>query len=307
MRFESRDLVTDGGLLLLSVIWGVNFTVVKGVLDILDPLALNALRFPMASLVLAAVLARSDSSVRPRSADILPLVALAVLGNVVYQMCFVLGIDATLAGNASLLLATSPVWVVLLSAAAGHERPTAPVAAGIAATVLGMGLVVVGRGDVVSLGGETLVGDGLMILAALLWAAYTVGARDLVHRYGSIRITAWTLWIGTPFLVVAGVPSLSSVAWGDVPPWAWIGVVYSGVFSVGVAYLLWYRGVRRLGNSRTAVYSNLVPVSAILTAWIWLGEVPRPLQLVGAAVILAGLTGTRAARAPQSPEPSSRR
>ena len=80
-----------------------------------------------------------------------------------------------------------------------------------------------------------------------------------------------------------------------------MGVLYSGVMAIAVAYLLWYRGVQRLGNSRTAVYSNLVPVTALITAWIWLGEVPSGPQIAGAAVILAGLS---VARLPQSPEPS---
>ena len=63
--------------------------------------------------------------------------------------------------------------------------------------------------------------------------------------------------------------------------------------SIGVAYLLWYRGVERLGNNRTAVYSNLVPVFALVTAWIWLGEVPSGMQAAGAVVILLGLTAAR--------------
>jgi drug/metabolite transporter (DMT)-like permease len=62
---------------------------------------------------------------------------------------------------------------------------------------------------------------------------------------------------------------------------------------VGIAYLLWYRGLQRLGNSRTAIYQNLVPVAALLTAWLWLDEVPSVLQLGGAAVILGGISLAR--------------
>lgn len=54
--------------------------------------------------------------------------------------------------------------------------------------------------------------------------------------------------------------------------------------------------MQRLGNSRTAVYSNLVPVAALITAWIWIGEVPTPRQVAGAAVILAGLSVARLAQ-----------
>lgn len=302
----TRDLATDMGLLGLAVIWGVNFSVVKAVLVFLDPLALNALRFPLAAAVLWGVVARLPGP-GPDVGDRLPLLVLGILGNVVYQMCFILGIDATLAGNASLLLATSPVWTVLLSAALGHEEPNGLVFVGSALTLAGMALVVVGGGGILGWGWETIRGDGLMVAAALLWSVYTVGSGRYVRRYGAIRVTAWTLWVGTPFLVLAGAPSLLATSWAAVPPWAWAGVVYAGVLSVGLAYLLWYRGVKRLGNSRTALYSNLVPVAALVTAWLWLHEVPTGLQIGGAAVILGGISLARWGASRHSPAPSSRR
>ena len=306
MTHQPRDLATDLGLVVLTLIWGVNFSVVKAVLGHLDPLALNALRFPLAAVVLLGALYGHKDALPPRE-DVLGLTVLGILGNVAYQLCFILGIDGTLAGNASLILATSPVWTVLISAAVGHERPARLVYAGSLLTLGGMALVVVGRGDALSMGSETLRGDGLMILGALLWAAYTVGSSPYIRKYGSVRVTAWTLWIGTPFLVAMGAPALSRTEWGLVPRWVWGGVGYAGVFSVGVAYLLWYRGVQRIGNSRTAVYSNLVPVAALATAWIWLGEVPTALQASGAGIILSGVYLARRASVRQPPEPNAGR
>jgi drug/metabolite transporter (DMT)-like permease len=303
---SSRDRPTDLGLLLLAGIWGINFSVVKAALDFLDPFAINALRFPLAAGVLAVVAYRIPGP-RVERGDVPALVVLGILGNVVYQACFILGIDATLAGNASLILATSPVWTVLMSAALGHEEPNGLVFLGCAATLAGMALVVLGGRGELGWGWQTLRGDGLMVGAALLWATYTVGSGRYVRKYGSIRVTAWTLWIGTPLLVLMGAPALAAVSWTEVPLWVWGAVVYAGVFSVGIAYLLWYRGVQRLGNSRTAVYSNLVPVAALFTAWIWLHEVPSALQISGAGVILAGISLARWGGARQPPEPNSRR
>ena len=120
-------------------------------------------------------------------------------------------------------------------------------------------------------------------------------------------MTASSARAASPLRLNDTVPSLSTTHLKAIPLWTWGGVAYSGVFSIGIAYLLWYRGVQRLGNSRTAVYSNLVPVSALLTAWLWLGEVPTGLQLMGAVVILGGLTGTRLSGRGQAPEPNSPR
>lgn len=301
MTLPMRGLPTDLGLLLMAVIWGINFSVLKVVLGDLDPLALNALRFPLAALALWTLVRRLPGSSRPKPADIGRVLLLGVLGNIAYQLCFIFGLDWTFAGNASLLLATTPIWTIILSSAVGHERPGTWMFAGIIGTFAGMFLVIAGRGDALAFGSDSLRGDLLMVTAAILWSIYTVGGRKLVVHYGALRMTAWTLWAATPFLVLMGVPSLLRTDFGAVSIGAWLGVVYSGLMGIGVAYLLWYRGVQRLGNSRTAVYANLVPVAALITAWIWLGEAPSGPQVAGAAVILAGLSLARFA---QSPEPN---
>lgn len=288
MTRSPRDPSTDAGLLALAVIWGLNFSVVKLVLGHLDPLVLNALRFSIAAAALWLVIrSRGGRDVDPE--DRLRLFLLGLLGNVAYQLAFIFGIDGTLAGNASLLLATTPVWAVLLSTVRGHERLTPLVGAGATLTLIGMVLVVLGSGQQVGLGTTTLVGDVLMAVAAVLWATYTVGSSRLVRKYGPIRVTTWTLWVGTPVLVLMAVPQMTATPWMEVPLAAWGGVLFSGLFALAIAYLLWYRGVQRIGASRTAVYSNLVPVVALITAWIWLGEVPSAVQLSGAVVILGGI------------------
>jgi drug/metabolite transporter (DMT)-like permease len=301
-----RYVTTDLGLIALAVIWGVNFSVVKVVLAEIGPLAFNALRFPLAALALWLVLRRTPGAAMPDLPDVPRVIALGLLGNVIYQLCFIIGIDRTLAGNASLLLSTTPVWTVLLSAAVGHERPSRWVGAGVLGTLLGMLLVVTGSDEPISLGSTTIHGDLLMVSASIVWAVYTVGGRNPVARYGALRMTAWTLWIGTPCLVLIGLPSLLTTELRSVSVGAWLGVVYAGVLSIGLAYLLWNRGVERLGNTRTAVYSNLVPIAALLTAWLWLREVPTGVQILGAIVILGGLTLARLAQSRQELKPEPR-
>lgn len=276
----------------LAVIWGVNFPLIKIALDVVPPLAFNALRFPLAALALWLVVRGTGSVVRPQRKDLLGILALGVLGHVIYQGLFILGVDRTSAGNASLVLSTSPAWTVALSALTRQEGVDRAVWGGVALTLAGMTLVVIG-GAGLSFGRSTLTGDLLMMLAAMAWAAYTVGSRPLVQRYGAMPVTAWTLWIGTLGVLALGLPSLARVDLPALDPGIWAIALYSGVLSISVAYALWNKGVKRLGNSRTAVYANLVPVVALLTAWAVLGERPTPLQIAGAVVILMGLRLTR--------------
>ena len=284
------------GLVLASLLWGANFSVMKAALDELDPLAFNALRFPLAALALLVIVHwRGRKLLPPSPKEWWRVAALGLVGHLAYQLFFLFGIELTLAGNASLLIATTPVWVVLLSVLFRKERFSPLILVGATVALVGTAVLILGVGDAGS--GGSRKGDLLVLVSALMWAFYTVFARRLIKRHGALEVTAWTLWIGAPALFLAGVPSLLATDWGAVSAGSWLGVVYAGVLAVSVCYFLWYRGVQRLGQSRTAIYANFVPVCALLVAWAWLDEVPGELQLTGAVIIFAGIAV--AAKAPR--------
>jgi drug/metabolite transporter (DMT)-like permease len=278
---------TETALSLMVLVWGVNFAVVKHALADIQPLAFNAMRFAIASvLVLGVLRARGELSL-PDRADIPRVVALGLLGNVIYQMCFILGLNRTAAGHASLILALTPIMTAFLSMLTGHERPGPRTWGGASLSILGIALVS-GAGMRVE-GTTALVGDAILVTACVAWATYTVGARPIVRRYGSVRTTAWTLWTGAVGLIVLGTPSLLRQEWKGVSPAAWGGLLFSATFAIGLAYLIWYRGVERIGNTRTAIFSNLTPVVALFAGVVLLNEAPSTLALLGAALTLGGV------------------
>lgn len=283
---------TEAALSVMVLVWGVNFAVVKVALQTFDPLAFNALRFAVASLLVLGVLGWQGQLGLPERRDVPRVIALGLVGNVVYQMCFILGLDRTRAGHAALMLALTPVLTALFSTWTGHERPGPRTWTGAAASVCGIALVT-GSALGFEEGSEVLLGDVILLGAAVVWAAYTVGAGPLVRRYGSVRPTAWTLWVGAVGLSAAGAPALLRQDWGAVRPAAWGGMLFSAIFAIGLAYLIWYRGVERIGNTRTAIFSNLTPVVALATSALWLGETPSPLALLGAALTLGGVMWVR--------------
>jgi drug/metabolite transporter (DMT)-like permease len=287
---ERAELRAHAALLLMVVIWAVNFSVSKVALQELRPLAFNALRFPLAAALLLLVLRRRGSRLLPARRDLPRLLALGLLGNLLYQMFFIYGLDRTRAGNASLLLAGTPIITALLSSAMGHERVRPRVWLGVIATFGGILLVVLGGREELAAGRDTMTGDLLMFAASIAWAFYTVGSRPLIERYGALPVTAWTLWIGAFGLVVAGLPQTISTDWQSVSALTWVSLVYAGVLSIGVAYIIWYYAVGLLGNTKTSTYSNVVPVIAMAVAWLWLNEVPTAAQLTGTVIILSGVT-----------------
>jgi drug/metabolite transporter (DMT)-like permease len=284
---------TELSLALMVLIWGVNFAVVKRALEVFDPLGFNALRYLIASLFVFLVLRVRGPIGLPRRRDVPRVLVLGVVGNFIYQMAFILGLNLTRAGNASLMLALVPVFV-LVAGLRARQRHGRRAWAGAALSVLGVALV---SGSALHLEGvATLVGDLILIGAAAVWTAYTVGSQPLIQRYGSVRTTAWTLWIGAVGLLLAGLPALRAQPWGRVDAVAWGGLLFSSLFSIGLAYLIWYRGVERLGGARTAIFSNLTPVVALLTGALWLGERLTLFSVLGAAMVIGGVMLVRRRR-----------
>jgi drug/metabolite transporter (DMT)-like permease len=300
----SAPLAAYAALGLMIVIWAVNFSVAKLALDVLSPPALNALRFPFAAVVVWLALRVRGPIPLPRRGDVPRLLLLAVLGNLIYQQFFIFGLANTRAGTAAVLLAGTPILTAALSHLAGHEHVGARLWLGVIATFAGIVLVVHYGADAAQTAPGAALGELLMIGASLSWAVYTVGSRPLIARYGSVAVTAWTLWAGTVGLVLIGLPDVFRTDFTRVTGGVWLAIIYAGALSVGVAYLIWYGGVRRIGNTRTGVFSNLTPAVALLVAWLWLGEVPTAGQLGGMAIIIAGVTLTQrrpSARGPARP------
>ena len=281
----------------MVTIWAVNFSVAKIALRHLSPLAFNGLRFPLACAALYVLLRRSGPVPVPARSDYARVIILGLLGNLVYQQFFIFGLNQTRAGTASLLLAGTPLITALFSATLGHERIRPRVWIGVCCTLIGISLVVLlgDRNAADSRG--TLLGALLLLGASLSWAIYTVGSRKLVQRYGPVPVTAWTLWIGSFGVLLVGLPDLARAQLHRLPAGIWLAVLYAGVLSIGVAYLIWYNGVRELGNTRTATYSNLVPAVTLVVAWLWLRETPSAGQLAGAATIIGGVTLAQSRRA----------
>jgi drug/metabolite transporter (DMT)-like permease len=305
LRFTRLDAL----LLLMTVIWGTNYTVIKSAFKEIEPHAFNALRLIIASSVMIATMAVTRRgrwnpanvfyTAEPVTRrDWIALAGLGFVGHCIYQYLFVGGVARTSVTNSSLLLAASPVLITILSVAlyrlgGGGERVTAMHWAGTLLSLAGI-YIVVGSGGKTA--GQSLIGDVMMGGAVLCWSVYTIAARPLMERHSPVGVTALSMAIGTIFYVPLALPAMMRAPWTTLTFHTWIALFYSAVLSICVAYLIWYVGVRELGTARTAVYSNLMPVVAMVTAAIWLHEPVGPGKIAGAALVLAGVALTRVRR-----------
>ena len=283
--------VTDFLLFTMAVIWGINFVVVKYATHIFSPVAFTGLRVGIAAVFLVLVALVRGGIALPRR-DVVALLLIGVVGNGLYQLFFVHGVSRTRAGNAALIVGAAPAFIALFARVRGLERVKPVTLVGIALSVIGVGLVIAGSASSSS-GQTTLLGSVLVFCGVLCWTAYTIMLQPYTKRIDVIKLSAITMVGGAVPLLIASTPALIATNWSAVGKGGWLALFYSSVISMGVAYFFWYRGLRVLGPTRTAVYTNLQPIIALLVAWASLGEIPTIFQGVGAATIIAGVFLTR--------------
>ena len=313
-RAQTGFGVTDALLFAMATIWGINFVVVKYATHIFSPVAFTGLRVVTVAvfLVISALtrgtpagrgtdngtsLQRSTWKLPVSARDVWRLLFLGVIGNGLYQLFFVLGVARTRAGNAALIVGAAPAFIALASRARGLERVKRMTLAGIGLSVLGVALVIVGSARPTAgqaSGQATLLGSVLVFFGVLSWTLYTVLLQPYTKRVDVVNLSAITMVGGAVPLLIVSMPAIVATNWSQVGTGGWLALFYSSIISMGLAYAFYYRGLRLLGPTRTAVYTNLQPIIALLVAWAFLGENPTMFQGVGAATIIAGVFLTRA-------------
>jgi drug/metabolite transporter (DMT)-like permease len=270
----------DWLLLLMILIWGSNFSIVKVALLDFPEIAFNAMRLLVATTVYLVVImgtpARSLLRTLTRR-DWFELLFLGSVGTFLYQFCFVSAVKRTSVGNGSLIIGMSPIVIALMSAVVGHERIRPVRWLGIAVAMFGLYLVV---GHGVDLTEQSWRGDLLMMGGVLCWSIYSVGSQGILKRHSPLLVIALTFSIGATLYVLAMIPFLIDVEWRAISGFSWLMMLTS-------------TGLKRLGGSRTSVYSYLTPVVAMAVAAVWLNEPISANQIAGAGAIFAGLLITR--------------
>ncbi|MEK7401297.1 MAG: EamA family transporter [Gemmatimonadota bacterium] len=284
----------------MALIWGVNYSVIKYGTGVVPPLAYNSVRVLLGATCLLAI-ALVWGGKAPSRRDALTIIALGALGNGVYQIFFAEGISRTRAGEAALVVGASPALMAIIGGMRGVERVTTRGLIGIALSIFGVGLVVLGRAAAGGgAPGGSLIGDLLVLAGSVCWAVYTILLIPYTKRLSGWYVLAYSMIGGSIVLGIVGARSIASVNWLQLSATTWAAVFYSGLGALVLAYILWYRGVKVLGPTRTALYGNIQPLIALLVAWVTLHEVPTAWQVVGALTIVGGVLLTRAPATEQS-------
>jgi drug/metabolite transporter (DMT)-like permease len=273
------------------VVWGINFTIIKYVLENMGVgpfLFIRYLLMPLLGLALLAVVYRRHLRKSwPRREDLPRFVACGLVGHTAHVGLVTWGISLSTPFSSALVLTSGPLFTLLILAFAGVEklRPRQ-----VAGTVLAFAGIVVFLSDKF-VRGVALAGAGDMVLlfAASLFSLYTVIARPITARYGPLPVLAYTLVFGAPLLVLASAPAFFAAPLASLPPRVWLGVLWSILISAFLGWLVWAWVNAVRGVARTAPLQYLIPPIAGLVAWLSLGEKFTAMKLAGAAVTMAGV------------------
>jgi drug/metabolite transporter (DMT)-like permease len=279
-------------MLATILIWSANYIVAKAALDHISPMAFNALRYVAAAGVVVAWWRWRERPQPLARRDGLTILGLGLWGYGVYQILFIVGLGHTTAGNSALFGSTSPLWTALIAMLWGRERLNRSGWFGMVLAFVGVSSVILGGRAHVSILPTQTLGDLLSLLAAPVWASFTVFSKDILGRKSYTQVVAGGMIAGAAFLVLAGLPSLLETDWGVVPYWVYPIIFSSGVLSNAVSYLVWANAVARVGPARTAIFLNLVPVLTLGMGALLLGEPIGWLQILGAAGVLYGVWRT---------------
>jgi drug/metabolite transporter (DMT)-like permease len=276
----------EASLLSTGILLGTNPVAVKYAVGYISPLPFAALRFVVAGLVLWAILRLFDPKGRLRREDFWAMAGLGVVGVALNNIAFTFGVSVTSASNTALVVATAPLWGMLLGFVLGWERPKLKGLVGVGLALLGV-VVIVYRG--LGASGTSLTGDLLVMGAAACWGSYAVLSLPLLRRYSPLAVAAYTMLFGGLAVLPLASPGLSRLDWGAVSAGGWVAVAYSALLVAAFGFTSWQRGVSRIGANRMLVYQYLVTLVGVACGVVLFGEGFGIDKALGGAILLAGV------------------
>jgi drug/metabolite transporter (DMT)-like permease len=277
--------------LVTMVIWGANFSFVKHVLTVLGVGPFLFIRFAsmpvLAFLLLVIVFRHRIAHTWPRREDLPRFIVAGLVGHSLHIGVVFWGMSLSTPFSSALVLTSGPLFTLIILVVMGAERLRASQVAG---TLVALAGIVVFLSDKFAAGVQHAgLGDGLLLLAALMFSLYTVLVAPLVKRYGPLIVLCYTLLFGAPPMILASLPSFIAADLGKLTPAVWLGLFWAIVLSSIGGWLVWTWVNAVRGIARSAPLMYLPPPIAGVVAWLTLGEEFTLLKIIGAVVTMAGV------------------
>lgn len=273
-------------LILASSIWGGMYVVVKILVAVIPPLELVWMRYLIAlvALVIIGLVTRQNWRIKRRHFGI--IIAIAIIGYVISIVTQETGTMLSTAQMGAIITSTTPAFMVLFASLILKERLTLKKAISVSLATIGV-IAIVGFDDINM---SSMLGGVSLIIAALTWALMSVLIKRLPSDYSQIVVTTYATLIAFIVLTPFVITKLPQIDTNDLTnPTILGGLIYLGVISTSIAFLLWNRGLQMLNASSGGVFFFVQPVVGTLLGWLLLGETISITFWVGSVLILLGV------------------
>lgn len=275
------------GLGAVLLLWSVNYIVGKITLTHIDALTLAVMRAELVAVMLLAIYFAQRQRTPLRARDVWTFVYLGFFGYVVNQGCFIVGLGSTTSDHSAVLIASSPIIILLLASAMRLEQLTVAKLLGMAICFVGVVLLETEHGSPVR--SPLLVGDLITLAGVMGFSAYAVLGKRVARAYDTVSMNAFNAAAAAILLMPLAVRQSVRLDWGSVGWVGWAGLLYMAALSAVAGYLLFYWLLRHMDASRVVAVNYFQPVVVVLLSIPLLGERPTGRLVTSAALVLLGV------------------
>jgi len=279
-----------GKLVLTALIWGSSFNIGRYASLHAGPYAVALVRFVIAAVCLSILCFWREGRLPALNRVRLPLVVgLALTGVLAYNLLFFSGLRYLPGSRAALIVALNPIFVAIASSVLSRHRLSVRAWGGVAVSLVGA-LLVISRGHFADLALTFGIGESMILGCCFAWCVYTLMGRKVAATgLSSLGATTWSALFGALFL---SLPALYEGQLMQFPWQAWpmqLAMLHLGGLATAVAFIWYADGVKVIGATRTIIFTNFVPVSAVMIGVLLLAEPFHWSMPVGGVLVLGGI------------------
>ena len=272
------------------IVWGASFIATKLALRDLEPVTVVWLRFAIGVMILGLATALRHQLAFPKRKEWLYFALLGFLGITFHQWLQSTGLVTTQASTTAWIVATTPIFMAILSVIFLHEKFDWLQVIGIILAVTGV-LLVVTKGNLNRLisgnFGET--GDILILISAVNWAVFSILSRSGLKTHPATQMMFFVMTFGWLFTSILFISKGDYQDIGHLTWTSFLGIGFLGIFCSGLAYIAWYDALQEIQASQVGAFLYIEPLVAVFVSWIVLHEEALFITLLGGGIILLGV------------------
>jgi drug/metabolite transporter (DMT)-like permease len=281
----NKTLQAHLALLIVNIIYGANYSIAKQVMPAyVQPFAFVLMRVGGA-LILFWIISALFIKEKVDKKDLPRMALLAVFGVACNQLLFLKGLSITTPINASIIMISNPIVVLLIAAVVLKEKISTNKLLGIAFGVAGALLLLLFNKSF-AFGSETIAGDIMILINSISWACYVVLVKPLMKKYNTFTVVKWVFLFGFCYVLPFGFSQFKEVNWSALPTGIWYDIAFVVLGTTFFAYVLNTYALRALSPSVVSIYIYLQPFLAVLFAVFLYHNDTLDLRKITAAVLI---------------------